>query len=649
MELADYLRVLRRRWWLIGLAVVVCAAGALAASFTQTPRYTSSTQLLVGGTPNESGTDELVARQLAAQRAGAYSLLLPAPPAVAEVSERMGVVGGNAAVAATADGTSAYINVTVTADSPQAAQKIAVGYGRFTAEVVAKLEQRPATSLVSITTTIPPGLPSSPVSPDPQRNFLIGAVIGLLLGLAGALAREALDARLRDSSEIEKLTGVTLLGSIPKEYASDVLPAMTRPRSGRAEAYRHVRTNLEFTSADGMPRSVVVTSPAPGEGKSTTAANLAIVAARSGRSVVLVDADLRKPTVARNFGLQASIGLSDVLTGRWRWQEALVPVEGENLHILASGSIPRFPSELVGSSRMAELIQELEASFDFVIVDSPPVLPVSDALVIGVNVDGVIVVARMVETRRAALKRAVDAIGKVNATLLGVVGNAVVKQEEKAYGEGYGYAYGYTSNASEEPSAPPTVVPAERRGPETRRRGRHAGVDPTQQPQEPARGLLDAEAGLWPPTGQPQQPAQGQPYAPNPYAPNGYPPNLHAQNGYAPNGYPSHGYATNGQPPAPYVPDPYAAPNQHPPHAPRQFPSTPQAYGQAPAPQVPGHHGQPLPPQEYDLEAPFQEPGRRSQAWSDQPWGMPPQGSGPMSPADAMKLDDIIRQRPQQD
>ena len=625
MELADYLRVLRRRWWLIALAVVVCAAGALAASFTQTPRYTSYTQLLVGGTPNETGTDELVARQLAAQRAGGYSLLLPAPPAVADIARRMGVVGGNPAVASTADGTSAYINVTVTADSPQVAQKIAAGYGKYTADVVAKLEQRPATSQVAITTTIPPGLPSSPVSPDPQRNALIGAVIGLLLGLGGALAREALDARVRDSAEIEKLTGVTLLGSIPKEHAGDVLPAMTRPRSGRAEAYRHVRTNLEFTSADGMPRSIVVTSPAPGEGKSTTAANLAVVAARSGRNVVLVDADLRKPTVARNFGVQASIGLSDVLSGRWRWQEALIPVEGENLHILASGSIPRFPSELVGSSRMAEVIQELEAAFDFVIIDSPPVLPVSDALVIGVNVDGVVLVARMVETRRAALKRAVDAVGKVNANLLGVVGNAVVKQEEKAYGEGYGYAYGYTSNASEEPSAPPTVIPAERRAPETRRRGRHAGAEQASPPQ-PMHGSLDADARLWP--GGPVQQTAAMPpthYPPAPYA-----------------GYP-------------VAPTPYA--QQHPSHPDQQAPP---GYGYLP----PGHGAQapyfvnnqqayqpyqPIEPQVPPAPSPGQiSPG--PDAWSSgQPWGMPPQGSGPLSPPDAMRLDDIIRQRPQRD
>ena len=634
MELADYLRVLRRRWWLVALAMLVGAGGAFGASLTQAPRYQSSTQLLIGGAANESDNQELVARQLAAQRAGAYSLLLPAPPAVAEVARRAGVPGAPAVVTATADGTSAYIDITVTAGSPQVAQKIAAAYGTATPEVVAMLEQRPGTASVRVTVTVEAALPSAPISPNPPRNAAIGLAIGLLVGLAGALAREALDARVRDSSEIERLTGATLLGSIPKEHGADVLPSVTRPRSGRAEAYRHVRTNLEFTSVDGMPRSVVVTSAAPGEGKSTTAANLAVVAARSGRNVVLVDADLRKPMVARTFGLQASVGLSDVLTGRWRWQEALVPVQGENLHVLASGAVPRFPSELVGSAQMARVIEELEQAFDFVIVDSPPVLPVSDALVIGVNVGGVVLVARMLETRRAALKRAVDAVAKVNAHLLGIVGNAVVKQEEKAYGEGYGYAYGYTSASKEEASAPPTVAPAERR-PDARRRGRHADPVP---PVPASPGSLDADAGLWPGPAAPrdsragtESPSQSYPQQPHPQSPYPgapYPPQASGYPGYQ--GHP--GYQQQPQQPV----DPSWYPNAQSPAYPAQHPhpGLPPTAGRNTPLDGPAFAQQPVPP-------PAVRPGQ----WAEQPWGMPPQGSGPHSPSDALRLDDIIRQQ----
>ncbi len=474
MEPADYLRVLQRRWWLIVVAAVACALAAGGASLLQTPRYVATTRLLVGGSTAESGLDELVARQLAAQRAGAYSLLLGTAPAVAAVSTEAGVTGASPAVAATADGTSPFIVITVTANSPEAARTIANNYAPKIPAIVSGLEQRANIANVRITVLEPAGLPSAPSSPKPVRNTLIGLAVGLVLGLAAALLRETLDARLRDSSEIERLTDAPLLGTVPKEHSGEVLPSLSRPRSGRAEAYRHVRTNLEFTSTEGIPRSVVVTSPAPGEGKSSLAANLAVATARSGRSVVLVDADLRKPSIAKYFQIQSAIGLSDVLSGRWRWQEALVSVAAKDLYVLPGGAIPRFPSELLGSATMAALIEQLEQNFDVVIIDSPPVLPVSDALVIAVNVAGVIVVARMVETRRAALRRAVDSIRKVNATLLGVVGNAVVRQEEKAYGEGYGYAYGYTSDAPDDAAGPPPLAPATRRDQSARRtNGRH--------------------------------------------------------------------------------------------------------------------------------------------------------------------------------
>lgn len=472
MELADYLRVLRRRWWLILLVVVICTAGAVAASYTQTPRYTTTTRLLVSGIQGGNAIDEIARRQLANQRAVAYSQLVSTGPAVAAAVRRSGMTGAAQSISASADGSSPFVVVTVQANSARAAQAIANAYVTVLPEVIQQLEETPTASAPELSVLEEAPLPAQPTSPVHERDILLGLVIGAILGVAGALVRETLDARVRDSAELEKITGVTLLGSIPRELSGDLLPARTRPRSGRAESYRHVRTNLEFTGPEGMPRSILVTSPAPGEGKSSLSANLAVAAARSGRRVALVDADLRKPSMTKYFDVQASLGLSDVLSGRWGWQEALVPVEGENIEILTSGPVPRFPSELVGSAVMAQLIQELEVRFDLVIIDSPPVLPVSDALVIGVNVGGVIVVARMVETRRAALKRAVEAVRKVNANLLGVVGNAVIRQEEKAYGEGYGYAYGYISQTPADTLPPPTTI-----RPATRRRARHSAGD----------------------------------------------------------------------------------------------------------------------------------------------------------------------------
>jgi capsular exopolysaccharide synthesis family protein len=316
--------------------------------------------------------------------------------------------------------------------------------------------------------------------------------------------RETLDARVRDSAEIEKLVQVDLLGTVPRQHGGQALPAKTKPRSGRAEAYRHIRANLEFSGPGGMPASIAITSPGAGEGKSSLAANLALVAAHAGRTVVIVDADLRKPTIAKYFGVPATIGLSDVLAGRWLVQETLVPVAGERIWVVPSGPIPSFPSELVGSAAMTDIIMQLEQHFDLVIIDTPPVLPVSDALHVAVNVGGVIVVARMAETRRLALRKAVDSITKVNARVLGVVGNAAVKQEEGGYG--YGYGYGGRGPVDDE-GAPGSIKPASRRivlGRGTPgRRGRRAQEPglasvPSQQPnvRQPATQEAPAHAGF---------------------------------------------------------------------------------------------------------------------------------------------------------
>ncbi len=471
MELADYLKMLRRRWWLVTLAVVLASVGAGAASLAQAPRYTTSTRLLVAGTSGGASAEESAARLLANQRAAAYTRLLTTGPAVALAVGAAGTPDAAPVVTAAADGSSPFILITVEASSAVGARALANAYAAVLPKIVETLEQAPASAVPTFTTLEAAPLPGGPTSPQPVRTILVGAVIGLILGFAGAVLRETLDARLRDSSEIEKLTQVSLLGSVPRALSGEALPARTKPRSARAEAYRHVRANLEFAGPDGMPASIAITSPAAGEGKSSLAANLAIVAAHAGRTVVIVDADLRKPTIAKYFGVSAVMGLSDVLTGRWRVDEVLVPIEGERIWVLPSGPVPSFPTELVGSAAMAAAIVELEQRFDLVIVDTPPVLPVSDALHVAVNVGGVIVVARMTETRRVAMKRAVEAITKVNANVLGVVGNAAVKQEEK--NGGYGYGYGYGGRRGDQGPAPAVIQPASRRADGPRGAARH--------------------------------------------------------------------------------------------------------------------------------------------------------------------------------
>lgn len=439
MEFADYLAMLRRRWRLIALGLIVCLAGAEVSTYLQTPKYRTSTRLLVSATAAESAIDEITKRQLASQRAVAYAQYATTGPAVAAATQEARVSSG-VSVAATASGSSPFLIITTTSSNARAAAAVANAYLTVLPKVVTSLDQNPSSSaLPQLSILEAAGVPSAPSSPKPRTNLLIGAVLGLLVGFASALLRESLDSTIRRSSDLERVAEVDLLGVISKEYGDERLIAVTRPRSRRTEAYRQVRTNLEFTGPEGMPRSIVVTSAAPGEGKSTLAANLAVIASHAGKEVVVVDADLRRPTLANLFQVRESPGLTDVLSGRVDLDEVLQSFDGERLTILPSGALPRSPSELLGSTAMLEVIKRLEQRFDLVIIDTAPVLPVTDALVIAVNVGGVVIVARLAETTRSSLRRTVSLIKNINARVLGVVANGAIEEEDKRYGYGYGY------------------------------------------------------------------------------------------------------------------------------------------------------------------------------------------------------------------
>jgi len=437
VELADYLRILRRRWWLVSLGIVLALAGAATATFTQTPKYKACTQILVAGSNGVNAVDEIADRQLASQRAVAYSQIATTAPAIRAATAAAGA--GATGVSATADGTSPFLNICATAMAGHAAAAVANAYVTVLPQVVHSLEQGSSAVPARLTTLSPAGAPSMPFTPKPVRNLLIGLVIGVLIGVVAALVRETLDPTYRDSADIERDVEVEVFGVVPEEFSDEQLIAVTRPRSRRAEAYRHVRTNLEFAGPEGAPRSIVITSPVPGEGKTTLSTNLALIASYAGKQVCLVDADLRKPRIAQVMRVDERPGLTDVLSGSAHLESALQVLEGERLTIMASGPVPRSPSELLGSTAMAELIDQLERRFDLVIIDAPPVLPVTDALVIGVNTTGVVLVSRLRTTPRSALRRGIKAVQKVNANLLGIVANAATEPDDKRYGYGYGY------------------------------------------------------------------------------------------------------------------------------------------------------------------------------------------------------------------
>lgn len=285
---------------------------------------------------------------------------------------------------------------------------------------------------------------SSPVSPRPVRNAVVAGIVGLLVGFGLAFLVDYLDDSVKSKDEVERITGgVPVIGMIPavgawKTGGKPRVIAIDDPTATQSEAYRTLRTSIQFLALEHPMRALQITSPGAEEGKTTTLANLGITLAGAGHRVVIVCCDLRRPRVHEFFGLDNSIGFTSVLLGAAPLSAALQQVPAERrLSVLASGSVPPNPSELLSSSRTLEVFTSLQAEFDIVLIDSPPVLPVTDALVLSGQVDATLVVSVAGVTTRKEIGRTVEMLRQVDAPLVGIVLNGV--SSEGAYGYGYRY------------------------------------------------------------------------------------------------------------------------------------------------------------------------------------------------------------------
>ncbi|HMG44915.1 MAG TPA: polysaccharide biosynthesis tyrosine autokinase [Acidimicrobiales bacterium] len=283
----------------------------------------------------------------------------------------------------------------------------------------------------------------SPVSPDIPLNLAIGLVFGLFLGVAMAFLRDYFDDSLKSKEAVERATGVPALGLIPRfDTADSELVTAAYPTAAAAEAFRSLRTSVKFLSVDRDVRVVQITSPSPGEGKTVVAANLATVFAQAGDRVVLVSGDLRRPRAEELLGVSLTPGLTGVLIGDVSLPQAIRPVDGlANLSVLPAGYPPPNPSELLSGERARRLIDVLAQTYDLVIIDCPPVLPVTDALVLARMADTTLLVTSANKTSRRDLDRAVELLNQVGAPLVGTVLTSLAKNATYA-GETYGYESG---------------------------------------------------------------------------------------------------------------------------------------------------------------------------------------------------------------
>jgi capsular exopolysaccharide synthesis family protein len=286
--------------------------------------------------------------------------------------------------------------------------------------------------------------PAYPIGTTLKQKIMLGVLVGFLLGLAGAFFLEYLDQTIKSANDIERVLGLPVLALVP--YDAKLASANGNGRRSpivvmsalgadepAAEAYRALRTNVTFVGAEKALQFMAVTSPGPGEGKSTTATNLAAMLAQGGHRTILIDGDLRRPLVHRAFGLVQEPGLTDVLVGAASSREAIRPEVTPGLDVLPSGPTPPNPSELLGSDAMHQLISELRRQYDYIVMDTPPVLPVTDATVVATLADATILAVRSGDTEEVAAQRAVEQIRRVNGRIAGAVLNAVSPRKDQYY------------------------------------------------------------------------------------------------------------------------------------------------------------------------------------------------------------------------
>ena len=293
-------------------------------------------------------------------------------------------------------------------------------------------------------------VPTKPSSPKPVTDIGLAVIIGLVIGLGIALLREYYDESIRTMADLERVTrGLPTLGLIPAigGWLSDGEPYLVSknaPTAPPSEAYRSLRTSIQFLGLDREIDTLLFTSPGAAEGKTTTLANIATTMAQAGQSVVMVCCDLRRPRIHEFFGLTNETGFTSVLLGTSTLEDALQPVPGTpGLYLLASGPTPPNPSELLSDPRAKATFAQITELADIVLIDSPPVLPVTDAAVLSTLVDGVVLVTSVGNSSRREVARAIDVLGRVDAPLVGVVLNKASESDSYAY---YRYSYGPTDN-----------------------------------------------------------------------------------------------------------------------------------------------------------------------------------------------------------
>lgn len=520
--LRSYAQLVRKRkWWVIALALAGLAV-SLVISFAEPKQYAASAQVLVQPSSQSSALGSTL-QPVTTTDVQTMLQLVTSAPVTSAVQKKLGHAPS---VTAAEVAQTNVISITAVAGTPVQAAAVAntyakafVSYQQTVAisnltqaeaqlrgqirSISKQLKQLRATSgtgseqtaLVNqqavlseqltqmqvnssgetggLTLVTPAQPPAAPSSPKPTEDGLLGLLAGLILGLAAAFLRDSLDDAVTTKEAAEEFGGSTVLAAVPmvtswKKRQRPLVVSLARPMSPAAEAYRSLRTSLQFARQERDLHTILVTSPAAAEGKTSTLSNLGAMFAQTGQRVVLVSCDLRKPRLGQFFGIDEKAGLTTAILGEQPVEELVQAVPGDdNLWLLGSGQMPPNPAELLNGRRIQEVFAALRELFDLVLIDSPPVLPVTDSVVLAKDADATLLIVAAGQTSRGDLQRAAEKLAQVNARVVGLVLNETTRQG----GYGYGYGYGYGGTYATEKS--PLPVPAQLNGsaPATHRGG----------------------------------------------------------------------------------------------------------------------------------------------------------------------------------
>jgi len=449
MDLKDFLRLAERNRILIAVSTIVGILLSIVLTFLATPQYTAEGQLFVSTPSQALDLSALVqGSSFSEQRVKSYAQIINGPDTLNPVIEELGLsvtadeLGKSVKASAPLD--SVLINFSVTDPSPQLAADLVDAIGKQFSMTVASLEsgKEKATDAIKVTMVKSAVIPEHPTSPKKALNLLLGLILGLGAGLGLSLLRQSFDNTVKNEDDFGD---TQLLAAILFDELAAEKPLITQISryAARTESMRQLRTNLQFGDKENRPQVIGFTSALPGEGKTSICINLGISMAAAGASVLVIEADMRRPKIYRYLGKEdKSAGLADLLDESKNIQSNnsfITPFpEVKKLSILNSGDIPADPSELLQSDRLEEIIATCRKKFDFILIDTPPILPVSDAAIISRVCDGMVVVTHAGQTRRNQFMGVIDALKQVQGNILGVVINMIPMGPESA---DYGYRY----------------------------------------------------------------------------------------------------------------------------------------------------------------------------------------------------------------